>query len=182
MARRVIAICLLLLVAAPNAFAQSLPGGANSLPKGAKTTPILITADEVNYDRARALVIAKGNVEISQGPRVLRADSVVYNQKTKTVTAVGKVSLTESGGHVVFADRIQLKDDLRDGVIQNFSLLFTDNTRLAANSAVRSGGKRTTMNKVVFSPCRLCPKNPKRAPLWQLKARRVVHNQETKDT
>ena len=172
--RSVIAILLLLLAAAPAAFAQSLPSGA-------KTTPILITADEVNFDRARALVIAKGNVEISQGPRVLRADSVVYNQKTKTVTAVGKVSLTEPGGHVVFADRVRLKDDLRDGVIQNFRLLFDDNTRLAANSAVRSGGKETAMNKVVFSPCRLCPKDPKRAPLWQLKARRVVHNQETKD-
>jgi LPS-assembly protein len=169
-----IAFCLLLLAAAGPAFAQKLPGGA-------KTTPILITADEVNYDRTRALVVAKGNVEVSQGARVLRADSVVYNQKTKTVTAVGKVSLTEPGGHVVFADRIELKDDLRDGVIQNFRMLFSDNTRAAANSAVRSGGKKTTMNKVVFSPCRLCPKNPKRAPLWQLKARKLVHNQETRD-
>jgi LPS-assembly protein len=172
--RALLVICLMLLAAASPARAQSLPSGV-------KTTPILITADEVNYDRERSLVIAKGNVEISQGPRVLRADSVVYNQKTKTVTAVGKVSLSEPGGHVVFADRIVLKDDLRDGVIQNFRMLFNDNTRLAANAAVRSEGKKTAMNKVVFSPCRLCAKDPKRPPLWQLKARRVVHNQETKD-
>ncbi len=172
--RALLVICLMLLAAASPARAQSLPSAA-------KTTPILITADEVNYDRERSLVIAKGNVEISQGPRVLRADSVVYNQKTKTVTAVGKVSLSEPGGHVVFADRIVLKDDLRDGVIQNFRMLFNDNTRLAANAAVRSEGKKTAMNKVVFSPCRLCAKDPNRPPLWQLKARRVVHNQETKD-
>jgi len=174
MRRALIVVCVALLAAAPAAVAQNLPSGA-------KTTPILITADEVNYDRERSLIIAKGNVEISQGPRVLRADSVIYNQKTKTVTAVGKVSLSEPGGHVAFADRIVLKDDLRDGVIQNFRMLFNDNTRMAANSAVRSGGKKTAMNKVVFSPCRLCAKNPKRPPLWQLKARRVVHDQETKD-
>jgi LPS-assembly protein len=168
------AICLLLLAAAPAAMAQSLP-------KGAQTTPILITADEVNYDRDRSLVIAKGNVEISQGGRVLRANRVIYNQKTRTVTAVGKVSLTEPGGHVVFADRVVLKDDLRDGVVRNFRMLFPDETRVAANSAVRSEGKKTTMNKVVFSPCKLCPTNPERPPLWQLKARRVVHNQETHD-
>ena len=171
----IIAIVSALLGAvAPAALAQRSPGGST-------TTPILITAEEVNYDRARSLVIAKGNVEVAQGARVLRADSVVYNQKTKTVTAFGKVSLTEPGGEVIFAERIVLKDDLREGVIQNFRMLFTDNTRVAANSAVRTGGKRTAMNKVVFSPCRLCAKDPKRAPLWQLKARRVIHDQETRD-
>jgi len=182
-----IALCLSLTAAAATTRAEAptggprLPPGAGALPSGAKTTPILITADEVNYDRERSLVIAKGNVEISQGTRVLRADSVVYDQKAKTVTAVGKVSLNEPGGHTVFADRIKLKDDLRDGVIQNLRMLFEDNSRAAANSAVRSGGNRTTMNKVVFSPCRLCAKNPQRAPLWQLKARRVIHNQDTRD-
>jgi len=169
----IIAVFSLLLGVAP-AFAQKSP-------KGSATTPILITAEEVNYDRARSLVIAKGNVEVAQGPRVLRADRVIYNQKTKTVTAFGKVSLTEKSGDVIFADRIVLKDDLREGVIQNFRMLFTDNTRVAANSAVRTGGNRTAMNKVVFSPCRLCPKDPKKPPLWQLKARRLVHDQKARD-
>ena len=141
----------------------------------------MITADEVNYDRTRSLVIAKGNVQISQGARILRADSIVYNQRTKTVYAYGHVSLSEPSGQVVFAERIELKDDLREGVVENFRMLFPDDTKVAANSAVRSGGNRTVMNKVVFSPCRLCPENPTRAPLWQIKARRVVHDQEARD-
>lgn len=170
--RLILTVLAVLLLAAGPVLAQQAPS---------RSTPVLITADEVNYDRKRGLVVAKGNVEISQGARVLKADSLIYNQKTKTVVAYGKISLTEPTGEVIFADRIKLTDDLREGVVENFRMLFPDNTRVAANSAVRSGGNRTEMREVVFSPCRICPKHPDRPPLWALKARRVVHDQKAQD-
>ena len=170
--RLIFAVLALFLLAGGPAPAQQAPS---------RSTPVLITADEVSYDRKRGLVVAKGNVEVSQGPRVLKADSLIYNQKTKTVVAYGKISLTEPTGEVIFADRIKLTDDLREGVVENFRMLFPDNTRVAANSAVRTGGNRTEMREVVFSPCRICPKNPDRPPLWALKARRVVHDQKAQD-
>ncbi|MHA1538648.1 MAG: LPS-assembly protein LptD [Alphaproteobacteria bacterium] len=171
-ARLTVAILALLLLGAGPGLAQKAPS---------RSTPVLITADEVNYDRKRGLVLAKGNVEVSQGARILRSNSLIYNQKTKVVIAYGKVSLSEPTGEVIFADRIKLKDDLRDGVVENFRMLFPDNTRVAANSAVRSSGNRTEMRKVVFSPCRICPQHPDRPPLWALKARRVVHDQKARD-
>ena len=33
----------------------------------------------------------------------------------------------------------------------------------------------------MFSPCQLCKNDPDRAPLWQIKARRAVHDQEEKE-
>lgn len=177
-------LALSLAVAAGPGLAQKSPLQTVPTPSvkpPSRTTPVLITADQVNYDRARSLVIAKGNVEISQGGRVLKADQIVYDQKAKTVTATGNISLKEPSGEIVFAKRLVLKDDLRDGVVQNFRMLFQDDTRVAANSAVRSKGRKTEMREVVFSPCRLCEKDPTRAPLWQLKARRVVHDQVTRD-
>ncbi len=166
------AVLTIILLAAGPALAQKAP---------VRTTPVLITADEVNYDRQRGLVVAKGNVEVSQGARILKANSLIYNQKTRTVIAFGNISLTEPTGEVIFANRIKLTDDLREGVVENFRMLFPDNTRVAANAAVRSGGNRTEMREVVFSPCRICPKHPDRAPLWAIKARRVVHDQKARD-
>ena len=170
--RLIFAVLAMFLLAAGPVLAQKAPS---------RSTPVLITADEVNYDRKRGIVVAKGNVEVSQGARVLKADSLIYNQKTKTVFAYGKVSLSEPTGEVIFADRIRLTDDLREGVVENFRMLFPDNTRVAANTAVRSSGNRTEMREAVFSPCRICPKHPDRPPLWALKARRVVHDQKARD-
>lgn len=143
--------------------------------------PVLITADRLNYDRNEQRVIATGNVRISQGNRVVLADRVVYDQRRRTVIATGNVSMTEPSGEVAFADRIEFTDDLKEGVIEQFGLLFPDNTRVAATGARRIEGRRTDMSKVVFSPCNLCESDPTRAPLWQLKAQRVVHHQDTKD-
>jgi len=140
--------------------------------------PSLITADEIVNDEELGIVTARGNVEISQGERVLIADVVNYNTRTNTVTASGNVTLIEPSGDVVFADYVELQDDLKEGFIRDIRVLLSDRSRLAAASGQRSGGNLTSFNKAVFSPCELCRDNPDKAPLWQLKADRVEHDQE----
>ncbi|HVO15903.1 MAG TPA: LPS assembly protein LptD [Alphaproteobacteria bacterium] len=168
------------LIAGLVALLGAMPAAAQNI-KVDRATPVLITADEVNYERDNSTVVARGHVEVSQGPRVLKADQVVYNQTTKVVVATGHVSVLEPGGEVLFADRMEVKDDLKEGVIQNFAALFPDDSRLAASAAVRTEGNRTVMKKAVFSPCKLCEDNPRRAPLWQVRAREVIHDQEAQD-
>jgi LPS-assembly protein len=58
---------------------------------------------------------------------------------------------------------------------------MTDNSRFAAAGGRRVGGVETEMNKAIYSPCELCKEHPDRAPLWQIKAVKVVHNQRAKD-
>jgi LPS-assembly protein len=50
--------------------------------------PAVIDADQLTFDDALGLVIATGNVELSQGGRLLVADTVTYNQKTNVATAL----------------------------------------------------------------------------------------------
>ncbi len=140
-------------------------------------SPVLLTADEMSFNRGTGIVTAKGNVEISQGLRVLKADQLSYNQNTRVVKARGNVSLLEPTGEVIFTESVELSDDLREGVIDNIRVLFPDQSRFAANGAVRTGGNRTDMRKAVFSPCRLCEDDPTKPPLWQIKANRIVHDQ-----
>lgn len=143
--------------------------------------PVVINANELTYDRERQTVTARGNVVIFQGDRVILADEVVFDQRSNRVVATGNVALTEPGSPTVFSTRAELSRDMRDGVMEQFRMLFPDDSKLAANGAIRVDGRRNEMSRVVFSPCRLCPENPERAPLWQIKARRVVHDQEKQD-
>ena len=140
---------------------------------------IVLQADEVTYDQDRGVVTATGNVEISQGMRILLADRVTYNQRTDAVTASGNIVLREPSGDVIFADYLELQNQMRDGVVESIRVLLTDQSRFVANRGRRIAGKRTVLDKVVYSPCELCPDEPDRAPLWQIKAVKVIHDSET---
>jgi len=143
--------------------------------------PVLMMADEMNYDEELGTVVARGKVEIVQGERSLFADTVSYNQKTDTVSASGNVVLHEASGDVIFAEYVELSDQLKTGVIERIRILLRDESRFAANSAERKDGNKTRMRRAVFSPCKLCEKDPDAPPLWQLKAERVEHDQEAQE-
>ncbi|SMH60114.1 LPS-assembly protein LptD [Azospirillum agricola] len=141
--------------------------------------PVLLTADQVTFDEPNGLVTATGNVELAQDKRSVRADTITYNQKTKVVTATGAVRLVEPSGDIVFADYAELTDDLKDVFIENIRVLMIDNGRMAGNEGERREGRLTRVNRGVYSPCDLCKTDPTRAPLWQIRAVRIVHdNQE----
>ena len=175
MARGVTAIAAMLWLLA---LALGWQAPASATEHDPSEAPSLLSADEIIYDETLGIVTATGNVEISQGPRVLLADSVNYNMRTKVVIASGNISLLEPSGDVVFADYVELTDDLREGFVRDIRILMSDRSRLAAAGGQRQAGNRTEFRNAVFSPCELCRKDPTRAPLWQLKARKVIHDQE----
>jgi len=172
--------CLAILAAvlwAGAAMAQikALESGASF-----REAPALLTADLMTHDQQLGIVTASGNVEITQGDRVLMADTVSYGEKDGKVTASGNVSLLEANGDVLFADYMELTDEMKNGFVAGVRTLMADNSRMAGQSAVRSDGNRTALNRAVYSPCNLCPEDPTRAPAWQVRAVRVVHDQEAK--
>lgn len=149
--------------------------------------PILLRADEVHHDEKRDVIYARGRVEITQGTRLLLADTVTYNQRADLLTASGNVILMEPTGEVAFADYMTLTNDMREGVVRHLRFRLEDDSRLAAVSGTRKKGLFSEFRKAVFSPCDPCKEDPSRAPLWQLKAMSVSHDQkaheiEYKDT
>jgi LPS-assembly protein len=63
--------------------------------KGQAPSPIFLSADQIDYDEKTETVIAKGNVQIVQENRTLRAQKIIYHKKTGVMTAVGRVCLKE---------------------------------------------------------------------------------------
>jgi len=162
--------CLVLVLIATSVARAQTDGGK----------PLVMRADDVTYDQQKKRVIAIGNVEMSEGERILFADRIVYDQNTDTVTAKGNVSLLEPTGEVLFASEMELRDKFREGFIRDIRIRFGGETRLAANGAVRSGGNRTEMSKAVFSACKVGSGEHAWPPLWQIKAFDVVHDQRRK--
>ena len=142
-----------LILAASLVFVLSFAGlGANRAAGQDLGGPVLFSADEIAYDGDTGLVKASGSVEVTAGERILMADRVTYDERTDTVTAQGNVSVLEADGSVFFADRIELTDQLKNGFIDGFRGLLTDNSRFAAARAQRTDGNRTEMERAVYSP------------------------------
>ncbi len=141
--------------------------------------PVKLSADELGYDRKRNMVIAVGNVEVIQGDTILLADNITYDQKRNVVHAAGNVSVLESSGNVFFAENVELKDDLKKGVIYNFRARLKDDSLFAAREARRVDENVTELEKAVYSPCKICEENAVGgSPLWQIKSGRVTYDEQ----
>ena len=149
-----------------------------SLKKIDQTQPMYLQGDELIYDNANGRVTARGNVEIYYNKYVLLADRVIYDQRRNTLTAIGNVQIKEPNGAVIKAERITLTDDFREGFVQSLSVIAKDDSRIAAERAVRADGSRTIYERGQFTPCKPCRDDPSKAPLWRIKARRVIHDQK----
>jgi LPS-assembly protein len=138
---------------------------------------MLVKANEINYDTANNLVAAVGNVQIYYNGATIEADRVVYDQKTKRLRAEGNSRLTEADGQITYGEIIDFTDDYRDGFVDSLRLETVDDTRLAAARANRSEGNFTVFESGVYTACEACKDDPKKPPLWQVKAARIIHNQ-----
>jgi LPS-assembly protein len=145
-----------------------------------KDAPMLVQANEINYDYNNEKVAAVGNVQIYYGGATVEADRVVYDQRTKRLRAEGNARLTEPDGKVTYGEVIDLTDDYRNGFVDSLRVETVDQTRLAASRADRSEGTHTVFQSGVYTACEACKEDPKKPPLWQVKAARIIHNQTEK--
>lgn len=164
--------------AGASAYAQSTLPTDIAAPEGAQ---MFLEADTVTYDSDSSIVTASGGVQIDYGSYKLVARQVVYDQKTRRLLASGDVELQQPDGNKVYADTIDITDDFRDGFVKALRIEAPDNTRFAATEAVRRDGSVTTFQQGVYTACEACRAHPERAPLWQVKARKIVWDQTEKE-
>ena len=141
---------------------------------------MLVQADEIRYDYNNELVSAVGNVQIYYNGATIEADKIIYDQRTKRLHAEGNARLTEANGNVSYGQILELSDNYRDGFIDSLRLETADETRLAAARAERTEGNYTVFQSGVYTACEACRDDPRKPPLWQVKAARIIHNESEK--
>ncbi|MBB05116.1 LPS-assembly protein LptD [Pseudooceanicola sp.] len=161
---------LRLLLALTFAFAL-LPGLATAQQD---ETAAMLVADRVwleNRDR----VVADGAVEVLQGDARLRASRVVYDRTAESLMIEGPIVLTRGMDELILADAADLDRDLRNGMIRGARMLLEQQLQLAAARLDRVEGRYAQLTRATVSSCKVCGIRP---PLWQIKARRVIHDRE----
>jgi LPS-assembly protein len=148
--------------------------------KSGEQKQMLVQADEINYDYTNHRVAAVGNVQIYYGGSTLEADKVIYDETTKRLHAEGNVRLTEQDGKITYGQIMDLSDDYRDGFVDSLRLDAPEQTRMAAVRAERTAGNFTVFHNGVYTACSPCKDNPLKPPEWQVKAVRIIHDQNEK--
>jgi LPS-assembly protein len=141
---------------------------------------LYLEADQLVYDRDHNTVTAIGGVVLYYKNRVLQADRVVYDRAAKRVKAEGRVKLTDENGSVIYAPRFDLTDDFASGFADSVqSYIATNKTRFASSRLERSAGSVTVLDQGVYTACEPCKDHPERPPLWQVRAEKIIENQQT---
>lgn len=159
--------CLLALAASPLA--------AQGFGQPAVTDdPALLVADNVFVTPERTLV-AEGNVEALQGDTRLRAERIVFDQETGTLTIDGPIRIDQGGTTIVLADFAEMDRDLQNGLLSGARMVLNQQVQMASLQMVRVGGRYTQLYKTAVTSCHVCEDG--RPPLWQIRAQRITHDE-----
>ncbi|MFX0544656.1 LPS-assembly protein LptD [Roseovarius sp. S1116L3] len=173
---RPLATSALALVAAIALASAPLRSQERSAPPAAPA-PALLIADDVTLDGDQSL-IATGNVEAVFNGQRLKAQSITYDRTTDQLKITGPLTLYDGGYTTVLANEGQLDRDMRNGILTGARLVMDDQLQLAANQISRTDGRYSQLYKAAVTSCRVCKEGD--APLWQIRARRVIHDAETR--
>src|ERR687897_562383 len=134
---------------------------------------LLVDAREIVYDNDRNTIAASGDVQMNYQGRTLQADRVIYDRNT------------DASGTVASGDRFELTDDFKSGFIDSLRVVQSSvengrplTTRFSAPRAERAEGETTIFERGTYTACEPCKENPEKPPLWQVKAARIIHNNQ----
>ena len=158
-------------------LALSLSGGLAQA-QDAATDPAILVADDIQITSDRRL-IATGNVEAFQGQTRLTAGSITYDPDTGSLTLTGPITIDDGVGVRILADQAELSSDMQNGLLLGARLVLNEQLQLAAVQMNRVNGRYTQLYKTVVTSCKVCADDT-HPPLWQIRARRVVHDKEAR--
>ncbi len=136
-------------------------------------------ADQVIYDERTKTATALGTVRIKYGPYVLTATKVTYNQVTGAFTANGSVVLKEPNGNILQADSVFLTNKFAEGFARHLTALLTNRVSIKSDYAERKPGEITIYNKAHYTACTDCVTR-KGDPLWEVVTDKTVHDEKAK--
>lgn len=137
--------------------------------------PAILVADSVFITPERQL-IAEGNVEAYQGTTRLRAKKITFDRETDTVMIDGPIRIDDGEGITILANYAELDRSLQNGLLRGARMVMDRRLQLASLQMTRVGGRYTQLFKTAVTSCRVCDDG--RPPLWQIRARKITHDQE----
>ena len=151
-----------------------------------------ITADQFTYDKDNTRIYATGDVKIIDKLFKLEAQKVFLNNSTNVLSARDNVTIFNSDGSILKAEKIVADKELKNAIIEN-NYLYLPSTpfknkknflRLAATKVERRNEYWEKLENGVFTACEICfneEKNNYDSPLIQLRAKKIIHDKKSLD-
>lgn len=141
------------------------------------TVPAVLVADQVFVEDEDRL-IATGNVEAFQDGTRLLASRIVYDGATDQLVIEGPIRIIDENGNIITAEFAEMDQELRNGLLVGARMVLDQQVQMASVEARRVDGRYTQLSRVAVTSCSVCGK--RKVPLWQIRAARVVHDQEAR--
>jgi LPS-assembly protein len=136
---------------------------------------MVLVADTVYVTGADRLV-AQGQVEALQGDVRIRANRIEYDGIRDKVTVTGPIYIEQGEIVRVLADYAELDTKFQDALLKSARVVLDQQLQMATAQMSRVDGRYNVLHKATVSSCRVCDDGE--PPLWQIRAKRVVHDQE----
>lgn len=154
------------------------PGGAamaqNAPVQQTAQTPTVLVADQV-WVEGKTRLVASGNVEALHGDVRIKARQISYDRTSDRLVIEGPITITQGENVVVLADQAAMDADYQNGILTGARMVLNQQVQLAAHQLARVNGRYSELYKTAVTSCRVC--DTTRPPLWQIRARRVIHDQ-----
>jgi lipopolysaccharide assembly outer membrane protein LptD (OstA) len=129
--------------------------------------PFELTADSVEYERARRIYVARGNVRMVSRDTELTADWMAFSDVQSRGVAAGDV-VYRAAGDVLVAEFIEFNIDTGRGILFGGRFRSGENQfRMEGEEVVKHGDDTYSFEKGMFTTCR-CP--PGERDPWQIRA------------
>ena len=150
-----------------------------AIPAGAQDgSDIAFEADTITVEQENGVMIATGNVKVTQQGDELIADQITYNQLTGEARATGSVRLTTKDGTSHISEEMILDENFTHAVATPLVSTLADGSRFSAQTGDHRQEQRTVFGRSVFSPCN-CDYDAGESPIWDLRSTQSEHNIET---
>ncbi|KPP85670.1 MAG: LPS-assembly protein [Rhodobacteraceae bacterium HLUCCO07] len=169
-------ICAMLLTALCLSVALPVPATAQderpTQSRGAD--PAILVADKV-FLEGKTRLVAEGNVEALQDGTRIKARRIAYDRETDRLTIDGPITISQGEDTLVLADAAEMAAGFRNGLLSGARMVLNQQVQLAAHQLNRINGRYSQLYKTAVTSCRVC--NSSEPPLWQIRARKVTHDQ-----
>jgi LPS-assembly protein len=132
-----------------------------------------LVADRISIT-ADGQLVAEGNVVALYNGTRMSAARVIYDRTNDRMTIEGPILIAAPDGTILTADRADLDPQLENGLMRGARLVLDQQMQLAANRIERVDGRYSALRQVAVSSCQVCPN---RQPLWEIRAKSVIHDE-----
>ena len=116
---------------------------------------------------------ASGAVTVWHGETRISAREISYRSSGGQLKITGPIRLTDGTGTVILADQAAISQDLSQGIISSARIILSQQVQIATAQISRVSSRYTQAYNTSATSCFICKGA---IPLWQIRAKRIVHD------